>query len=140
MSKELNLFEIAITRHFRFESGSSLGLLTLEDLTNLPLIDEENPGRTTLNSIAKALYARTKDETVSFVTAVQPSAAVAEDIVKLNIVKRVIEIRENQIKDKQDEESKAARRRELMASIARLKNKEDEVKSLEELQNELSSL
>lgn len=135
----MEMFEQASRLKVRFDSPQ--GLITTEDLWNLPLTSPSG-NRANLDSIAVALHRQTKEsaETVSFVTPSTSDATSAELTLKFEIVKHVIAIRiaeRDAAKDLADRREKKARLLELIAK------KEDEAlggQSIEELRAAVASL
>jgi len=83
------MFEQAARQKFRFDS--SRGLLTVEDLWDIPL-SSTSPTRANLDDIARGLHRRLRnDEDVSFVEPDRKSDATVQTM--FDLVKRVIEVR-----------------------------------------------
>ena len=88
----MTLFEIATRENYRFES--SKGLLDVSDLWRLPLVSPKGPS---LQSVAVALNRKIQESGEEmFVRAVDENAEVKTLKNKLEIVKRVIEVREDE--------------------------------------------
>lgn len=130
------MFEAASRLKFRFESPK--GLLSVEDLWDLPLTS--NTGKANLDDIAKGIYRqmKTTGDDVSFVTPAQKSDASNE--VKLDILKHIIAVRVAE----RDAAALAAANREkkqqLLALIAQKENDQLAGKSLDELKALAESL
>ena len=128
------LFIKAIKKGFRFPSTK--GMLSLEDLYNLPLQAKEN--QASLDSVARIIYNQVKESSeVSFVSPTKSNTELNE---KLEIVKFII-------KDKQEDAKAASEKAEKIAERARLKlikaekirEKEGEL-SLEEIEMRIAEL
>lgn len=83
---EQNIFEIASKKRLRFDS--KVGLLSVEDLWDLPLTSKT---KASLDEVAITINNRLKQQTESFVT--ETSAVNAEDSLKMEIVKHIIGVR-----------------------------------------------
>lgn len=121
----MNLFELATKEKYRFPSAK--GLLTTEQLWDLPLLSKN----ACLNSIALTLHQELKETpTISFVS--QTSGNVNTSLTnKLDIVKHIIAIREEQnaaAKLVSENKAKKARILEILASKQdqALENKSEE--------------
>ena len=80
------MYEKIIRNKLRFDSGK--GLLTVEDLWDLPLTG----GKASLDEVAKTLYRQLKSgDDVSFVTPAQMSDETVQ--LKFDVVKRIIDVR-----------------------------------------------
>ena len=128
-----NLFVTATREKYRFES--KVGLLTVEDLWELPLTSSN---KASLDNVAITLNRKLKDgEEESFVSAKKKDVVTSN---KLEIVKHVIAVREAENEQKIAE----AKRREQRETIQRLiEQKEVEGlhgKSVDELRELLKNL
>ena len=138
-----NLFEKASRLKLRFPT--SKGLITLEDLWDIPLVytglnkgivDSTTPR--SLNELAKIYSKQLKDEEEDFVEDKSPAKEKVE--LAFQIVKYIIEVKKAEKIEKDEAAEKASRKQKLMELIAQ---KEDETlgsKTLEELKAELASL
>lgn len=127
----MEMFEEASRRKIRFDS--SRGLLSVEDLWDLPLTGARRG--TTLDDIAIDLSQRVRDtvDTVSFVNPSAEDSDKAELALKFEVVKHIIRVRVAE----RDELRAAADRREkkqkLLELIARKQDDELAGKSVDEL-------
>lgn len=130
----MELFERAARLKLRFET--SIGAITTEDLFDHPLTDAR---KVNLDDIARGLSRDLKESAVeSFVDA--PSNANSLLQLKLDVVKRVIEIKvANRDAAKKSAETKA-KREQLQELIADKKTEGLKSKSVEELEAELAAL
>lgn len=130
-----DLFEIAAREKFRFESPK--GLLGVEELFDLPLTSTV-AGKANLNDIAVDLFKQIKDlDNISFVTPKKIDPTVVQ---RLDIVKRVIEIKQAEnaakLKTAQDKETL----RILDEAIAAKKSEKIAGTSLEDLEAQRAAL
>lgn len=131
------MFEIASRKKLRFDSPQ--GLLTVEDLWDLPLTSERG-NRANLDDIARGLHRQMKDDAdVSFVS---EARAKADDgtALKLDIVKRVIEVKLAEKKAAAEARANAEKKQKILAIIARKEDQQLEGASLDELQKLAESL
>ena len=129
-------FETVIRNRVRFETPK--GLLTVEDLFDLPLTS--TTGKANLDDIAKALFVKVRDGSgiVSFVEDVP--AEKSADAMRLDVVKYVIAVRKGDNRKALDAVERKAKRERIMAFIAERKDAEMKGKSLEELDAMLKEL
>lgn len=127
------LFVEATRAKYRFES--KVGLVTVEDLWNLPLTSTT---KANLDDIAIKLSRELKATDESFV--VQKSNKNTELENKLEIVKYVIQVRQEENAAKLAETQKAAQRERLMELIAKKEGESLEALSLDELKAMVASL
>ena len=131
----MNIFEIATRKAFRFQSPK--GILTVEDLWNLPL----SKGTANLNDIAISINRRIKASAEeSFVAVAGQKRVDSDDVVMLEILKHIISVRQAEDEARATAQAKAEQRRKLMELIERKKEGELEGKSIEELQQMVDSL
>ena len=132
----INIFEQASRKRLRFESGK--GLLTVEDLWELPLTSAT--GKANLDDIARGLHQQLeKQPRVSFVknTASEPDADVQ---LAFDLVLHIINVRVTENEVAASARARAEQKQRLMALI---KQKEDEQlagSSLEELRELINQL
>lgn len=137
---ELNLFELATRRKFKFPSVK--GDLRVEDLWDLPLkvTSPTRDVKADLDTVAKGLNAKIKLEgEESFVT---PASNVTKTILeqKLDIVKRIIAVK---IAERDAAEAKATRDAERKRLLVALDKKQEEAidsMSAEEIEKRLAAL
>ena len=131
----MNIFEIATRKAFRFQSPK--GLLTVEDLWNLPL----SKGTANLNDIAISINRRIKASAEeSFVAVAGQKRVDSDDVVTLEILKHIISVRQAEDEARATAQAKAEQRRKLQELIDRKKEGELEGKSIEELQQMMDSM
>lgn len=132
------MFEQASRIKLRFDSPR--GMLTVEDLWDLPLTSSGN--RANLDAIAIDLYQQTRStaDVVSFVSSSKEDIGKAELALKFEIIKYIISVRVAE----RDELKAAAERKEKKARLLELiARKEDETlagKSIDELRAMVESL
>ena len=120
------MFEIASRQKLRFES--SKGLLTVEDLWDLPLT---SINKVNLDDLARDLFQQLKNENVSFVAPAKASDTTLQ--LKFDLVKHVIDVKIAE----RDVAAVAARNREkkqlLLSIIAQKENEQLLGSSLDDL-------
>lgn len=130
----MELFERATRLKIRFET--SIGAITTEDLFDQPLTD---PRKVNLDDIARKLNRELKESEVeSFVESPSNSNALLQ--LKLDVVKRVIELK---IADRDAAKKSAAtkaQKAQLVELIAEKKAEGLKGKSIEELEAQLAAL
>lgn len=131
-----NIFEQAARAKLRFET--SAGLLSAEDLFDLPLTSAVK--KPNLDDIAKALHKKLRDEgdAVSFVTPAVKSTATDE--LRFEIVKHVIAVRIAERDAAAEAKARADKKQKLLELIDRKQNQQLEGQTLEELQAQLAAL
>lgn len=131
----MNIFEIATRKAFRFQSPK--GLLTVEDLWNLPM----SKGTANLNDIAISINRRIKASAEeSFVAVAGQKRVDSDDVVMLEILKHIISVRQAEDEARTTAQAKAEQRRKLQELIDRKKEGELEGKSIEELQQMMDNM
>jgi hypothetical protein len=129
------LFEQALRNNLRFDSAR--GVLTTEDLFDLPLQSTKAPS---LDFLARGVYQELQRVgEVSFVEA-RPDPAKALLQLKLDVLKRVIEIKQAENAAKIQAAAKAAERARLRDLIARKKDEALESQDLSALEAQLAAL
>lgn len=121
----VNLFELATRKKFRFESKA--GLLSVEDLWDLPL---DSRTKASLNEVAINISRELKAQTESFVAIAKKDTTNEQ---KLEIVKYVIDVRLEEAKAIAEAQDRAAQRAKIDELIAKKKDESLEGLSLEEL-------
>lgn len=121
----MNLFELATRKKFRFESKA--GLLSVEDLWDLPL---DSRTKASLNEVAINISRELKAQTESFVAIAKKDTTNEQ---KLEIVKYVIDVRLEEAKAIAEAQDRAAQRAKIDELIAKKKDESLEGLSLEEL-------
>lgn len=126
------MFERASRLKIRYET--SVGLLSVEDLWDLPLI--RGRGKLDLDEIAKSLHKEIKDsDEVSFVVEQPKSNSTLQ--LKFDIVKHIIEVKLAEQKEALQSREKAEKRQKILQIIA--EREDDALKTipLEELKGML---
>lgn len=128
------LFE-ALRKKFRFPSPA--GMLTTEDLWDLPLTSAKGAN---LDDVARALYKQLKEtsDIVSFVSAANPKDSDLQN--KLEIVKGVIKVRVEERDLAKASKERSEKKQRLMEIINKKQDAELENKSVDELKGLLESL
>ena len=128
------MFEKAARLKLRFQT--SKGLLTVEDLFDLPLTSQT--GKANLNGIAVALHNKLRvDLSVSFV---EPAKANEADEVAFEIVKHIITTKIAERDAAAAAAAKKEAKQKIMALIDQKQNEALGAKSLDELQELLKSM
>ena len=137
MSSELNLFEIASRENYTFETGK--GVLSTNDLWNLPL--ESKTNTPSLDSIAISLDQEIKNSASgSFVNKTGRTNQSSTTKNKLEIVKRVIEYKQEQIELAKEKQKSGAMREVILKALEQKQTESILTKSPEELQEMLKNL
>lgn len=126
--KMSDLFETATKARLRFKT--TLGVLATEDLWGLSLQQ--------LDDSAKALHKELQDTEVSFIDDVSPFNKAVQ--LKLDVVKRVIEVKLAERDGAKEAKEKLARKRLLQEALHDKKNDALKAKSVEEIEKELADL
>lgn len=125
----MSMFEKATKRKLRFPS--SVGLLTVEDVWDLPL-QSNKQNVATLDDLAKKLNATIKaEQEESFVK--KPSATSSENSLKFDIVKHIINVRLQEQEAKEKAAATRQKNKRIMEIMERKQYEELENKSLDEL-------
>lgn len=131
-----NLYLSAIRTKLRFASAK--GLLSVEDLFDLPLTSEKG---TSLNGIAQSVNRELRASgEESFVSSAKKTPSDVQNQLRLDILKDVIATKERENELNANARNIAAREQEIMGLIARRQAAERENLSMEELQAELAAL
>ena len=110
------MFENASRMKLRFESN--VGLITTEDLWDLPLVSASNG--VSLDEIAKSMNKQLKDSEESFVEATNPNEALE---LAFNIVKYIIKIKLAEAEVRKAAANKKAMKEKILSVLA---DKEDD--------------
>jgi hypothetical protein len=134
---ELNIFEIASKKKLRFDS--SKGMLTVEQLWDLPL--QSSTGAPNLDAIGIALMkaAKAATETISLVDAA-PVSTESDADVKLQIIKHVIDVRKAERDALNAAREKAAMKQRIMGIMAKRKDEALDNTSDADLQKMLDAM
>ena len=130
---ELNIFEYAAKNKLRF--ATERGLLTAEDLFDIKLSNQSGPS---LDKIAIALDEELSKTEKSFVKKVTPQNKELQ--IKLDIVKHVISVKQDQEEAKVAAAARATQRRILQEAIAKKKLEAIDNADLASLEAELAKL
>ena len=129
----MNLFELATRNAYRFESTK--GLLTVEDLWQLPLSSRG----ASLDDVAKTVYTQIKTaEEVSFVAKQTTANTTLNN--KLEIVKHIIGVKMAEAEAAKIKADKAAERAKLTEILARKQEQSLENSTEEELLAKLAAI
>ena len=129
-----DLFLIASRQKFKF--NSTKGLLTVEDLWDLPL--QSQTGKASLDEIARELHNKLKEDTeISFVTPKSSDTTVQQ---KFDIVKFIIDTRITEREAAVNERARADRRAKLMEVIERKENDNLNNMNIEDLKKLLQDM
>lgn len=122
------MFEKAYRLKLRFDSGK--GLLSTEDLWDLPLVGNNN--RCNLDDIARDLHSKLKNsDDVSFVVKEKKSDATVQ--LKFDIVKHIIEVRLVEDAARTQARSNSEKKQHILQLIAERQDEELKGKSLDDL-------
>lgn len=131
------MFDIATRQKFRFDSPK--GLLSVEDLWDLPLTSAT--GKANLDEIALSLHQKLKNtaDVVSFVddNRAKPDALTQQ---KFNIVKHIIETRKKENAEALAAKDKAETKQRLLEVLAKKRDSNLEAMSEEDLLKKLAEL
>jgi len=141
---EQNIFEMASRKKLRFPT--KVGLLSVEQLWDVPLKDTDSI--LSLDHIAVVIYKRIQDfdkEKISFVDdpgklSVKDSVEYNELSLALDIVKRVIAVKSEELKIRQEANKNAELRKEILKALKVKDNEELTGKSRAELVKMLGKL
>lgn len=121
------MFENASRKKFRFQTKR--GMLSTEDLWDIPLIE--------LDGVARALTRQKADAEISFISPERHNNDELDQ--KLQIVVHIIGVRMKEHDDRQQEAARAAERQRILSIIDRKENEALEGLTLEELREKLNS-
>lgn len=129
------MFEKAVRTKLRFESNK--GLLTVEDLFDLPLTSHS--GRANLDDIAKSLHKKLKSgDDVSFVLKDKKSDESTQ--LAFDIVIHVIKVKMDEAEEARKLSENRDRKQQLMAIIAQKESEQLAGKDLDELKKLVASM
>jgi len=131
-----DLFQKATQNHYRYQSA--FGILTTEDLWELPLLDRNKNGgdlNTIAKTISRSLRAAQEED---FVSARTPDSQGLED--RLEVVKRIIEVKQQQQEEARNAAARAAQRQKLLGVLADKQDEELRGMSKEEIQSMIDSM
>jgi hypothetical protein len=132
----MNIFEVATRQKLRFETGK--GLLSTEDLWDLPLTSAT--GKVCLDEIAIALHkqVRATSDVVSFVdnTATQNPTI----LLRFEVVKHVIEQRKLENAEAANAKARAETKQQILAALAKKRENAVDAMTEEQLLKKLAEL
>lgn len=131
-----NLFIKATQQKLRFES--SAGYLTVEDLWDLPLTS--NVGKASLDQVGMKLVKKTSNDTIASLVDGNASSASESELMALEIVKYIIQVKKEQNKARLEEADKKQKRQQLMSLLEQKRNEELSQMSKEDIIKELENL
>lgn len=131
----INIFEQASKLGLRFTTNK--GNATADDLWNLPL--SSSTGKINLDDIARSISAKIKESEVeSFVN--KSTTANTLEKLRLDVVKRVIEVKLEENEARKNEKETAARKQALLEALSNKKADSLSKMSEAELEAELKNL
>lgn len=135
---ELTIFEKATRQALRFEMP--VGLVTVEDLWNLPLSAKE--GRSNLDQLAQGLHRQLKaaSDEVSFVDQAAAGAGNADLQLRFDVVKRIIDVRVDERNAARAEADRREKKQRIMELIAKKQDEKLSAASEEELRQMLETV
>lgn len=131
-----NIFEIAARNKYRFSTSKGPNSAMVEDLFDLPLLSERGP---CLQAVASGLYRELQDNSEpDFVGAGTAANSVLQT--KLEIVKRVIEIKKEEADKAKQLRDRREQRQRLLELRAKKLEEADSSKTVAELDAMLTEL
>lgn len=131
----MSMFETAARLKYRYPHPAAADGITTEQLFDLPLLSS-GP---CLNTVAQSIHAELQAlSTTSFVETPTPDKTNAED--RLNIVKRVIAIKQEAAEEAKNKVLKAEKRKKIIAALAQKEDAALEGKTEKQLLKELAAL
>jgi hypothetical protein len=132
----MNIFEVASRAAFRFATPA--GHLSVEDLWDLPL--QSRAGKANLDDIAKSLHRELKQsaDDISFVA--EKNADNSDTQIKFDVVKRVIEVRLEEKKARDEAADRASKKQHLLELIAKKEDQRVADLPIEELKKMVENL
>jgi hypothetical protein len=131
----MDIFEIASRKKFTYPS--QVGMLTTEQLWDLPLISARGA---CLDNVAKAVNSDLKSVTEESFVAVKPHPAKADLEVKLEIVKHVIAVKIDERAKADAAADRADKRRKLAEALSKKRDQALDNMSEEEIRKQLDEL
>lgn len=130
---DTNIFEQASQQKLRFDTNK--GQLSADDLWNLPL--QSTTGKINLDDIARSISAKIKDSVVeSFVS--KATDANKSERLRLDIVKRVIEVKLEKAEKIKNQKAAAEHKQRLLDALSTKKAESLNNMSEDELKAELA--
>jgi hypothetical protein len=131
----MNLFELATRKKFKF--ASTKGLITVEDLWDLPLTS--NSTRANLDDIARDLFKQLRNgDTVSFVNSENKSDPTVQ--AQFDVVKYIIDVKLLEKQEDDKARSKAKEKQQLLEILAERQHDELKSKSVDEIKALIAAL
>lgn len=131
----MNIFERAARNKLRFQS--SVGLLSVEDLFDLPLKGRKGAD---LDEVARGIYVELKEiGEISFVDE-KPDARKTELELQLEIVKHVIQSKKDAVARAEKAAATAERKRKLLNALASKEDQALEGMTREQIEAEIAAL
>lgn len=130
-----DLFAVATRKAFRFPSVR--GQLTTEDVWQLPLTSKTGFD---LDSVARAVNVELKSLTEDSFVSVKENPAKAEVAAKLEILKTIIEVKQDEAKKAQLKVKRAEDRRKILDALAAKEDQELTSASKDDLLKRLAEL
>lgn len=128
----INIFEQAARKRLRFNTG--VGMLSVEDVWQLPLI---HPKNTNLDSLAMNLQDELSTTTrTSFVHKAETKDEDAQ--LRFDIVLHIISVKLAEREEAEKAKTRSEQRQRIMALIERKENEQFDQKSIDELRAELN--
>lgn len=137
----MNIFETAARKKFRFPSVK--GDLNTEQLWDLPLIAKGRTGvapLADLDSVARGINAELKSVTEDSFVAVKPDPRNADLAMKLDILKHIIAVKQDEATKAQASADRAEKRRKILEALAQQEDKALTTMSKEDLLKQLEAL
>ena len=136
MSDKNNLFELASIHKYRFPA--SIGELTLEQIYDLPLDGSKNG--VDLDTIARTINTALKSEQEESFVKPKSTSRSTELSNKLELVKRVIEYKQNLAENARRRQAKAELRRKYLDALAAADSRDLANATRDELEKKLADL
>lgn len=131
----INLFLAAARRKFRFPS--SRGELTVEQLFDLPLTSQRGPS---LDNVARAVNADLRNAGEETFVALADNSARNELALKLDVVKEVIRIRQEENATERARSERREKKQRLLEALEAAENREIGAKTPEEIRQMIAAL
>jgi hypothetical protein len=131
----MDIFEIASRKKFTYPSV--VGMLTTEQLWDLPLTSVRGAS---LDSVARAVNSDLKSVTEESFVAVKPNPAKADLETKLEVVKHIIAVKQDERAKADAAADRADKRRKLAEALASKQDQALAAMSEEEIRKQLDEL
>jgi hypothetical protein len=130
-----NIFELATRKAYRFNSDKNE--LTTEQLWSLPLLAKN---KFDLNTIAIGIHKELKAITEESFVSVKPTPGKADLENKLEIVKHIISVKQEEQVAARNAAEKAAKREKLVQALANVEDKDLQNMGADEIRAKLAEL